>query len=1202
MKKNSKVMNVLMSLFLVMGMVFGNSVVTAEDPEQETNPNNEVFEETLTSITPNIEVDTDTGKITITSNLFANGFPLTSGSYKISFRNSYTSQERDLPNNGTFVTASYKVVFDIDSWGYCDAIKDCEITLEYKPAEGENQTEVLSESFDFPQLNYISGAGSISYDTNKENFVITLKDSYTFPESQSLYVDLCFFPSGGGSNLNHNYQVPITKATNSISLPVSEIKTVTGSYSATVDFNGKRYDLGNITLENSGLIAKGTITSANSEGKNFEINMNVEEFSFLDQQEIILIGETGTYRLHISDDKQISKGKLSFTADRCGFNGERYLPAGYYTAILYTSGNVENNWKEYYYQLNQGEEGITPVYFARIGSGSDSTSCTLIFNSETSGQNFTITCAVNSQEEKTAFTSGQFSLELNNASNHYRLNNLFSERNLSENEEQFIINVYPEHLKKSQSEYIPKGNYQIQLNTRTRDSEFKYKLNQNETISNFGPVKSPCNIYLTTDANHKQLEIHGDETTLTNLYTYTYLNPDLINHSEEFGPQGPDFNDLTSIDLHQEGPDGKDFHIPMHEVQELIFQWATNKTTTEEGTVTEKYLVVPERILIECGISKGTYNWGIKCNYGTDNGYGLVEGYVRDGKGVTLNCEIPTVKEISITQDEDFGFTITVGENDKDFLQKIDFIEIRNYVSGGNGQPLFKKQNPDGSTSDNVEYRNHCINLDGKDTTIKIMNNTISWVYNSVESGECYAILKGPGYETVRIDNLTLKPPYKQIKEGGTPYYTITGDAIVMRSSDTDFADATFTPGLDFMRRISMIMLSKETSGALGVTNFYDKSFGGSAGLSSEWEKSTDSSNRRIVKMPLTYEELVKAGFTKFGKEDLYYIQQQVPGYQNVNLHGITYSLAPLKAAAQIKAVENMSDSAKTTTVLQEVDEIAKQVDKSKQNNCTVKEGEAVIDTEVEELDLNLYGAVGGAVKDDLTTVFDNAPEITVTKKFGDFETNKVDNKYKTPEDLANNSGLANVSATDVAFDIQIDKSYDNQPSLDGNVPELPYKAAVTFKIPDDVTVKEGQVLKLVSEHEGNILTYDVTVQVIDDVKQGVAYVDKYSSFVLVTADEIKPAPSKKESSSGSSAPKKDNVVTCQMAGYPANYAWNESVKACQPGYLDNNGVFHLTTGNTNKRVGVVNTSDKGVGGTIAALISSTIAAIAAAYALKKWN
>ena len=29
------------------------------------------------------------------------------------------------------------------------------------------------------------------------------------------------------------------------------------------------------------------------------------------------------------------------------------------------------------------------------------------------------------------------------------------------------------------------------------------------------------------------------------------------------------------------------------------------------------------------------------------------------------------------------------------------------------------------------------------------------------------------------------------------------------------------------------------------------------------------------------------------------------------------------------------------------------------------------------------------------------------------------------------------------------------------------------------------------------------------------------------------------------------------MAGFPANYAWNEAAKACQPGYIDDNGVFH---------------------------------------------
>ena len=29
------------------------------------------------------------------------------------------------------------------------------------------------------------------------------------------------------------------------------------------------------------------------------------------------------------------------------------------------------------------------------------------------------------------------------------------------------------------------------------------------------------------------------------------------------------------------------------------------------------------------------------------------------------------------------------------------------------------------------------------------------------------------------------------------------------------------------------------------------------------------------------------------------------------------------------------------------------------------------------------------------------------------------------------------------------------------------------------------------------------------------------------------------------------------MAGYPQNYVWNEAAKACQPGTLDEGGVFH---------------------------------------------
>ena len=58
----------------------------------------------------------------------------------------------------------------------------------------------------------------------------------------------------------------------------------------------------------------------------------------------------------------------------------------------------------------------------------------------------------------------------------------------------------------------------------------------------------------------------------------------------------------------------------------------------------------------------------------------------------------------------------------------------------------------------------------------------------------------------------------------------------------------------------------------------------------------------------------------------------------------------------------------------------------------------------------------------------------------------------------------------------------------------------------------------------------------------------------------VEKKPDRKSSDGGSSDKKPttptDNVVTCQMAGYPANYAWNESAKACQAGYIDANGTF----------------------------------------------
>ena len=55
-------------------------------------------------------------------------------------------------------------------------------------------------------------------------------------------------------------------------------------------------------------------------------------------------------------------------------------------------------------------------------------------------------------------------------------------------------------------------------------------------------------------------------------------------------------------------------------------------------------------------------------------------------------------------------------------------------------------------------------------------------------------------------------------------------------------------------------------------------------------------------------------------------------------------------------------------------------------------------------------------------------------------------------------------------------------------------------------------------------------------------------------------------SSASSSIP-----LTCQTAGYPQGYAWNEAAKACQMGFIDESGVFHAA------KVTIPNTYDQGV-------------------------
>ena len=107
----------------------------------------------------------------------------------------------------------------------------------------------------------------------------------------------------------------------------------------------------------------------------------------------------------------------------------------------------------------------------------------------------------------------------------------------------------------------------------------------------------------------------------------------------------------------------------------------------------------------------------------------------------------------------------------------------------------------------------------------------------------------------------------------------------------------------------------------------------------------------------------------------------------------------------------------------------------------------------------------------------------------------------------------------------------------------------------------------------------------------------KHVSSKFHIAANVKPTPTPgKKTSGGTSA---GSVVTCQMAGYPNGYAWNEAAKACQPGYIDDNGVFHSYK--ISGRYNTPNTADEGMN-PFYLLFFSMMSAAAMGYVFRKEN
>lgn len=595
-----------------------------------------------------------------------------------------------------------------------------------------------------------------------------------------------------------------------------------------------------------------------------------------------------------------------------------------------------------------------------------------------------------------------------------------------------------------------------------------------------------------------------------------------------------------------------------------IFTKVTQQFEEDEKTVTRTIaLVVSSEEIVSRGIPSGSV-----FNRGTAGAVGFGKTNMEpfaSGEPVTITKGANIIEDVVYGQNDNNELTIT--SSNEDFLKNITNIEIDSKTTQKAGFEV---------TDDMRSITGPSV--DGKYTMTLPLKETY-YVYSIVQTGE--KTITSTGGSNYASGSINLQHQFKSMPTDVR--ISVIGDGLLITNTGVEKPEFLRTiangPDIPLLEenntRINFIDENSNTKFYVARSSFpYNYKNGG-------------------VTVSVTWDDLLALGVNK---DTDYLFQLNDTYYGKALKQDFSLPLNPILLTYYAK-----NPQIYTPEQLADFDNLAVTSDDGGLKNVTVIEDPDNINNAHVDVNGEIAGALttnnsGGSDNSDLN--YDN-PDVAITvttdiTNISAAEANRVASNYTT------------ATPTNVAFDVAINKSYNAESGKEGTVAikELPYEASMKFKLPEE-KLSEGEYYHLITEHEGKIteIPFETTEE-----GMGIGYSKQFSEFVLVVGPKDltpvpTPAPSKKESSSGSSTTKKtDNVVTCQMAGYPASYAWNESAKACQPGYIDNIGVFHLTAGNANKRVSVVNTSDKGLGGIIAGLASSTVVAIATAYLLKKYN
>ena len=804
------------------------------------------------------------------------------------------------------------------------------------------------------------------------------------------------------------------------------------------------------------------------------------------------------------------------------------------------------------------------------GDNPESNACSIIW-SDPVGGSYTYRASCNGEAFAPRSVNSNYTLVLDNGEQRIELSGI--QGHSFEAEDKLL--VFTTAVTASTGQHIDAGYYSVEFYYEGQE----YILSEDENVPFLAVNENPPLLSATsqhTDGatdNGIKISCSGENTDEDACRTYLQYIVDHQGDGERppYDQSYPNHKNSGFVLYRADGTPGPTFFPGVNGDNKTLFN--APQYNSSDGTWS---LLIPEDEILRLGLSASENYYTVSAN--TPGKYAMASKFATI-KILAEAKEAPTVE--TEYDSESNTFLLTTG--DKKFLEGIS--EVWFYGSTGQRGGSTARLNQEFTVRDNGN---------GTFTALLPMSSFDDQIRNVGTAVNAIEVVS-PGYQNVTGTLSEDVPnPYKQMPYG--IQIKIIGEGVSIRLLDA--ADYTVlkeiyeTPvnSTNLSRRIPSTRLfgSLKTNQGGPYDIHLDK---GSDICTYELR----NNNSEILIRAKTTDMLVE-GVTD--ETTPFHMQLADPLFGRTNPSDDTQTVAPMKLYEEavngnVHSVEELAAlDGLTGTALKNIHVSSSESDKSKVGGVSVT-GEAA--------SAIASGKAGNADPTELNDLSETPKTVEIKTFIKDPENTDDIDAY-----MQENSLDYSNPDQPVVFAVEIEKTSEVSGET-YDVTNLPYEAAVQFPVTDEAP--EGYHYVLLREHdeEGEVEVKPIEVEVKDGT--GTAFTDKFSTFALALEKDPtpKPAPSddssKKSSSSGStkktSPVKTDNVITCQMAGYPANYAWNESAKACQPGFIDNAGVFHGTVA-VNK-TGVPNTYDKGLMGNVWALMISVVTGVAAAYALKKY-